>query len=182
MMASLYQRGSSSRVKPSVISRIGCAGLLLLPQYMNRHFRRPQLHVIPRALPHESDPGEQIHHAIGMSHVDSQILSAPGSTGRFSDSLWGGPLTPEFAPRGACRSEPSHEGRTPAALQVFIDDIRGVRPEVRPEKFRNLCPGQLGEIFSEFMFRVAPREIRIGLIESELCQMIHDIGTCKSLR
>src|SRR6266566_5318543 len=74
MMASLYHRGSSSRVKPSVISRIGCAGLLLLPQYMNRHFRRPQLHVIPRALPHESDPGEQIHHAIGMSHVDSQLL------------------------------------------------------------------------------------------------------------
>src|SRR5438093_13141503 len=74
MMASLYHRGSSSRVKPSVISRIGCAGLLLSPQYMNRHFRRPQLHVIPRALPHESDPGEQIHHALGMSHVDSKIL------------------------------------------------------------------------------------------------------------
>src|SRR5881227_3279748 len=90
MIASLYHSGSSSRVKPSLNSGMGIShkkaqrspnfcefctfSWLLLPQYMSWNLARLQLDVISGALPGEFRARDQVHHSIGMPHVNSQIL------------------------------------------------------------------------------------------------------------
>src|SRR6266516_3350470 len=79
MMASLYQDGSSSSVKPSGMSGIvlvlPCSNLRLLSfQNMLRRLARPQLHLILRALPHVPRTSQQVKHRIVMPSVNSQFV------------------------------------------------------------------------------------------------------------
>ena len=59
--------------------------------------------------------------------------------------------------------------------------IGGVRPEVGPEVVRDLCVGQLGQIFFDLMFLVAPGKVGVGLRKAQLCQLIHHFGTSEGL-
>ena len=67
--------------------------------------------------------------------------------------------------------EPRLEGRAAALLQVLVQDVRRVRPHVRPV-VRRPRPHLLDEL-DQLRLRVLPREVRIGLREADLRERRH---------
>src|SRR5215472_13487413 len=69
--------------------------------------------------------------------------------------------------------EPDLESGPAASLQVFVENVRRIRPGVGTEVLPPLGSAKLGEVFGELVFRVAPGEVRVRLAEAELCQPMH---------
>ena len=80
------------------------------------------------------------------------------------------------------QDQANFERRTPAMLQVFVQDVRRVREEVRPHVFADLGPGELREVIAQFQGAVPPREIGVGLGESRLREIPHHLGPRERFR
>src|SRR2546423_7628036 len=57
-----------------------------------------------------------------------------------------------------------------------MKNIGRVRPQVRPEEFMDVGFSQLGEIFHQVFLGISPCEICVRLRETELGELIHDVG------
>ena len=78
--------------------------------------------------------------------------------------------------------QPRLKCRPGAVLQVCVQDVGRVREQVGPQEFARVAFRQLREIVRDLRFRVAPREIRIGLRETGLRQVPHDLGPSERFR
>ena len=83
--------------------------------------------------------------------------------------------------QGCRQSQTDHKGGAASGLQKLMKDVRRVRPKIRAKILTNRRPCQLAKIVGEFLLRVAPREICVGLRESELGQAVHHVGTRERL-
>jgi len=82
------------------------------------------------------------------------------------------------APRGGERGgedRPDFEGRTSPVLQVGVEDVGRVDEEVRAH-VRGRFAGELGEVLLQLLLGVAPGEVRVGLVESDLGEGVHHRG------
>ena len=66
--------------------------------------------------------------------------------------------------------------------QVGVQDVRRDREEVRPEVLLLLAPRELVEVLDHLVARVLPREVRVGLREAELAQLLHHRAPGEGLR
>ena len=62
-----------------------------------------------------------------------------------------------------------------ADLQVLGQDVRRVRPAVRPEVLAARALRQLGEVLGQLLLGVAPGEVGVRLREAELGQPVHHL-------
>ena len=78
-------------------------------------------------------------------------------------------------------NEADRECRATTGLQKLGEDVGRVRPKIRVEKFGDgrLC--QLCEVAFQFVLRVSPRKIIVGLREAEFREAIHRLGARESL-
>ncbi len=83
------------------------------------------------------------------------------------------------AGQGGGQDQPDLECGVSAHLQVVVEDVGGVGPEVGPEVFVEVGGGEGGEVVFEFFFGVAPGEVGVGLGESELGELAHELGAGK---
>ena len=67
-------------------------------------------------------------------------------------------------------------------LQVLVEDVGRIREQIRPHVFANIRLCQLSEVLRQFLFRVAPREVRIRLREPHLREIAHHLGPRERLR
>ena len=72
--------------------------------------------------------------------------------------------------------QPVHERWAAAVLEVFVEDVRRVRPQVGTEVLLHLRRGELGEVLGQLVLGVAPGEVRVRLIEPRLGQLLHHLG------
>src|SRR5690606_22159771 len=100
-----------------------------------------------------------------------QILLAAGLARRVLHELERGAVDAVARAERRRERRARHERRAPAGLQILVQDVRRVRPEVRPEVVARA--GELREVVRELLFRVAPREVRVRLAEAELREPIH---------
>src|SRR5579859_6487556 len=90
------------------------------------------------------------------------------------------PVDSVVCAQGRSQQQADDKRGPPAHLQKFCQDVRGIRPLVWPEEFSYWSLGQFGQIGSDFLLSIAPREVRIGLTESELRKPVHDFRSRKS--
>ena len=86
-----------------------------------------------------------------------------------------GTVDPVARAEGRSEDEPSHERGLSTVLQILVEDVRRVGPQVRTEEVPDRRLRELAEVLGELMFGVAPREVRVALRESELGQAIHHL-------
>ena len=67
-------------------------------------------------------------------------------------------------------------------LQILVQDVGRIRPDVWPEVFARRLLRELGEVLGQFPARVAPGEVGVRLREAELRQPVHHAGTGERLR
>src|SRR5687768_1349765 len=83
--------------------------------------------------------------------------------------------------QGGGQNEPDLERRSPARLQVLVQDVGGIREEVRPHELLQVGLRELGEVLAQLGRAVAPGEVGVRLIEAGLCEMPHQLRTSEGL-
>ena len=74
------------------------------------------------------------------------------------------------------RQHEAGDERGPAAmLEAPGEDVRRVRPDVRPEVRAAGAVGELLEVRRSVPTVVSPREVRVGLVEADLGEPVHDL-------
>src|SRR5579875_1747827 len=64
---------------------------------------------------------------------------------------------------------------------MFRENVRGIRPEIGAKVIDYIWLRQLGEVGLQFPFGGSPREVRVGLAESQLRQIFHHLGAREGL-
>jgi len=139
--------------------------------------------------PDAVEPGEEWPEAPGVVEVPPanlvflrvEILLASCLPRLVLGQLERRPVDPVARSERTGQDRADHECRPPPELEVLGEDVRRVGPEVRPKELAHRRTGQLGEVFRELLDGVTPREIGVGLAESELGQPVHHLGTGKGL-
>src|SRR5690606_41277495 len=66
--------------------------------------------------------------------------------------------------------------------EVIVEDVGRIRPEIRAKEVGDIRLVELATIFDELVLCVSPGEVRVGIVEAKLRQMIHDLWTAECLR
>src|SRR5690606_705162 len=80
------------------------------------------------------------------------------------------------------KHEPNHVRRPPPMHEVIVEDVGRIRPEIRAKEVGDIRLVELATIFDELVLCVSPGEVRVGIVEAKLRQMIHDLWTGECLR
>ena len=100
-----------------------------------------------------------------------EVLLAARLDGHVLEELEAGVHAPARRPgRGDRRAD--LERRRAAVLQVGVQDVGGVDEEVRPHQVVGLV-GELAEVLLDLPLRVAPGEVRVGLVEADRPEAAH---------
>lgn len=110
-----------------------------------------------------------------------QVFLAAGLPRPGLAKLEGRPIDAVVGAQGRGQHQAQGEGGPPPALQELGQNVRGVGPQVRAEEFLRLPARELGEIFLELPLAIAPGEVGVGLGESALRQVVHDLGAREGL-
>src|SRR5919197_118833 len=124
--------------------------------------------------PHLIQPCDERPQALGPLTVPAldlvllgvEVLLTAWLARRILHQLERGPIHAVVRRERRGEHQPRDERRSPAVLQILVQDVRRIRPDVRPEIFARGMLRQLGEILRELPARVAPREVRIRLREA----------------
>src|SRR5262249_14837769 len=91
------------------------------------------------------------------------------------------PIYSVIARQCGSQNQADHEGGSSTSLQVFRQDIRRIRPQVRAEIFKDFGLGKLEKGPGELFLCVPPCEVSVRLRETELGETIHHAWSRKRL-
>src|SRR4029453_7950376 len=104
-----------------------------------------------------------------------EVLLTPGLARLPLGELEGRAVDPVARGQRRRENEPRDEGGSTAVLEVLGEDVRRVRPDVRPEELALLAAGQLAEVLDQLVLRVSPGEVGVRLREPDLRQPRHHL-------
>src|ERR1700733_961938 len=110
-----------------------------------------------------------------------EILFAPRLCGSAFAELKGGPIDAVIGPERRGENEALHKSWPCAGLERCMKNVGSVGPKVGVEEVRHWLLRDLLKILLQFVFRVAPGEVRVGLGKSGLRQRVHDVRASKGL-
>ena len=114
----------------------------------------------------------------GSYFSESRYSSLPGAHGHVLERLVAR-VDPVARRERRREHEPALERGPPALLQGRVEDVRRVRPQVRPEERRPLA--ELLDELDELRLRVLPGEVRVRLREAGLGEQGHHRRTRERL-
>src|SRR5271155_4494124 len=96
-----------------------------------------------------------------------QVLFTAGPEGNVFTELESWSVNSIARPKGSGQNESDHECGSSTDLEKLGKDVWCVRPKVWPQVLSQFGLGKIGEVTCELIFRVAPREIGVGLRKAE---------------
>ena len=105
-----------------------------------------------------------------------EIFFAAVAHGAMLHQLEGGAVDAVVRAQRGGQQQADGEDGAAADLQKLGENVGRVGPLVGAEEVAHRRLGQLGEVGGDFGLGVAPREVSVGLAESQLGEAVHDLG------